>query len=74
MIKRVRCLRGIFLTVTTSSMVPEQKNGPRPSSHCSFICLCANRDKNVCEFLHRHKICETRLVTYSFAPGTMEFA
>ena len=72
MIKRVRCLRGIFLTVTTSSMVPEQKNGPRPSSHCSFICLCANRDKSVCEFLHRHKICETRLVTYYFALGTME--
>ena len=72
MIKRVRCLRGIFLTVTTSSMVPEQKNGPRPSSHCSFICLCANRDKVVCEFLHRHKICETRLVTYYFALGTME--
>ena len=74
MIKRVRCLRGIFLTVKTSSMVPEQKNGPRPSSHCSFICLCANRDKSVCEFLHRHKICETRLVTYYFALGTMKLA
>ena len=74
MIKRVRCLRGIFLTVTTSSMVPEQKNGPRPSSHCSFICLCANRDKSVCEFLHRHKICETRLVTYYFVSDTMELA
>ena len=74
MIKRVRCLRGIFLTVTTSSMVPEQKNGPRPSSHCSFICLCANRDKGVCEFLPRHKICETRLVTYYFVSDTMELA
>ena len=74
MIKRVRCLRGIFLTVTTSSMVSEQKNGPRPSSHCSFICLCANRDKSVCEFLHRHKICETRLVTYYFVSDTMELA
>ena len=74
MIKRLRRLRGIFLTVTTSSMVPEQKNGPRPSSHCSFICLCANRDKSVCEFLHRHKICETRLVAYYFALDTMELA
>ena len=74
MIKRLRCLRGIFLTVTASSMVPEQKNGPRPSSHCSFICLCANRDKSVCEFLHRHKICETRLVTYYFVSDTMELA
>ena len=74
MIERVRCLCDIFLTVTASSMVPEAKNGPRPSSHCSFICLCANRDKGVCEFLHRHKICETRLVTYYFALGTMELA
>ena len=74
MIERVRCLRGIFLTVTASSMVPEAKNGPRSSSHCSFICLCANRDKVVCEFLHRHKICETRLVTYYFVSDTMELA
>ena len=74
MIKRLRRLRGIFLTVTASSMVPEAKNGPRPSSHCSFICLCANRDKGVCEFLHRHKICETRLATNYFALGTMELA
>ena len=74
MIKRVRCLRGIFLTVTTSSMVPEQKNGPRPSSHYSFICLRADRNKDVCESMRWHKICETRLVTYYFVSDTMELA
>ena len=74
MIECAQWIRGVFLTVTASFMVPEAKNGPRPLSHCSFICLCANRDKGVCEFLHRHKICETQLVTYYFALGTMELA
>ena len=74
MIECAQWIRGVFLTVTASSMVPEAKNGPRPLSHCSFICLCVDRGKGVCESMHRHKICETRLVTYSFALGTMELA